>query len=286
MEGTFNIDKDQHYKSSRNPNFRRPIYDDDGKKKMHGLAIKVMNLISLFNSSSNENNNNISATNVLSKIKSVKDSEINNNEFDDGNNYLNYVYQIGGNLDKGISQTMISNNNKYPGKSILDKYQYYCNQLKGERVLEETAGQNFDIDNNNNIINNNLDNDNIDNNNIDRNNISNNQINNRNNIKKTVYIDNNDFNDNFDDNNINYNNNNNINPLQGKLREKYNNNNYSNKSNINYNNNYNYNNRNNNSNNNSNNQTIVQFNDYILRNNNSNKYGANRNIINNNNIEY
>ena len=270
MESTINIGKSQQYKSSRNPNFRKQVENYE-KNKMHSLAISVMNLISLFNSSSNENNNNISSMNVLSKIKSINDSEINKDEINDENNYDYYMEQIGGNIDKGrMSQNMISNNNNYPGRPILEKYNYYYKQLKGENALEETAFQNSNNNNNDNIGN----------------------INNKNNNKKiinTSYINdnnnNNGYNDNFDDNK-------NINPLQGKLRNNNNNyyndnNNFNNDDDKNYNNNFNnnYNNYDNNNDNfnnndhnnfNNSNQTIIQFNDYMIRSNNSNKYSGNQ----------
>ena len=271
MESTINIGKSQQFKSSRNPNFRKQVENYE-KNKMHSLAISVMNLISLFNSSSNENNNNISSMNVLSKIKSINDSEINKDEINDENNYDYYMEQIGGNIDKGrMSQNMISNNNNYPGRPILEKYNYYYKQLKGENALEETAFQNSNNNNNDNIGN----------------------INNKNNNKKiinTSYINdnnnnnNNGYKDNFDDNK-------NINPLQGKLRNNNNNyyndnNNFNNDDDKNYNNNFNNNYDNNNDNNNFNNndnnnfnnsnQTIIQFNDYMIRSNNLNKYSGNQ----------
>ena len=238
MEDDFNINPSQQYKISRNPNYRKQINNYE-KNKMHSQAIGVMNLISLFNTSSNENNNNISASNVLSKIKSINDPEmVNKDEFNEENNNFNYINQLGGNLDKGgISQTMIINSNGYPGRSILDKYNYYYQQLKGENPLEETAIRNFS---NNNINNNNND-----------------QINDSKIIKqKIIYKDNiNDFNSSFDGNN------NNRYPLQG--RNNNNNNNINNYGNFNDNFSNNFNN---------NKQTIVQYNDYIVRDNNSNKY--------------
>ena len=249
MDSNFNNDKNPHYNYSRNPNFRKQVENYE-KNKMHSLAISVMNLISLFNSSSNENNNNISAMNVLSKIKSINDSEINKNEFNDDNNYGNYIEQIGGNIDKGrISQNMISNNNNYPGRSIIDKYNYYYKKIKDENALKETAFQN---------LNNNLDKDNND---IDNdNNIIDNKIN------RGIYK--NDFNENFDDKNK-------INPLQGKLNNNYNNFNNNNS----FNNNDNFsNNSNNDLNNNSSKQTIIQFNDYMIRSNNPGKYNQKDNI--------
>ena len=285
MDYSFNIKGSQQYKSSRNPNFKKQVENYE-KNKMHSLAISVMNLISLFNSSSNENNNNISAMNVLSKIKTINESEINKDEINDENIYGNYMDQIGGNIDKGrISQSMLSNNNNYPGRPILERYNYYYKQLKGENALEETAFQNMN-DNNNNFDNINIRNDN------------------NNHNKKIINVPNfnddngNGYEENFDDNN------NNVNPLQGKLRNNYNNNyndnknytndnnkNYNNDGNKNYNNNFsnnfndnfnnNYsnnfnNNDNNNFNNNNNKQTIIQFNDYMIRSNNLNKYSENQ----------
>ena len=191
MEGEINNNPSQQYKSSRNPNFRRQVENYE-KNKMHSLAISVMNLISLFNSSSNGNNINISAMNVLSKIKSV--NEINKDEINDEINYGMYLDQIGGNLDKGgVSQSMLSNNNNYPGRSILEKYNFYYKQLKGENPLEETA---FHSSNNNN-------------NNVGNNNNGNGFI------------------ENFDDKNIS------INPLRSILHNNYNNNDENNNDHIN-----------------------------------------------------
>jgi len=265
MDYTFNIKGTQQYKSSRNPNFQKQVENYE-KKKMHSLAISVMNLISLFNSSSNENNNNISAMNVLSKIKSINESEINKDELNDEIIYGDYMDQIGGNIDKGsISQSMINNNNNYPGRPILEKYNYYYRQLKGENALEETAFQNLN-NNNNNFGNMDIKKDNK-------------KI-----INAPIIKDNdNDNIENFDDNN-----NDNINPLQGKLRNKNNysdNKYYNNDDYKNYNNNFNNNledNYNNNLNNNYNNndinnkQTIIQFNDYMIRSNNLSKYSENQ----------
>ena len=147
MEEEFNNSPRQQNQYSRNPNFRKQVENYE-KNKMHSLAISVMNLISLFNSSSNGNNINISSMNVLSKIKSI--NEINKDEINDEINYGMYLDQIGGNLDKGgVSQSMLSNNNNYPGRPILEKYNFYYKQLKGENPLEETAFHNPRYNNNN-----------------------------------------------------------------------------------------------------------------------------------------
>ena len=105
-----------------------------------------MNIVSFLNSTSSNNNKNISGLNSLSKIKSIDNYNQSKDFIYEDNNNLNNINipnDISIKRHLSLSPSLIRNNSRYPGASILKKYKENYNYLINEKVIENTAFGNF-----------------------------------------------------------------------------------------------------------------------------------------------